>query len=94
MGWMVSGKYASEFYITGQKGSKAVPPEEWIITKGTHEPIVTEELFNRVQEYFAKNKGRARPLLRSMITKVSVRVCSGGICSVVNAEKLCTSAGK
>ena len=56
LGWMVSGKYASEFYITGQKGSKAVPPEEWIITKGTHEPIVTEELFNRVQEYFAKNK--------------------------------------
>lgn len=56
LGWMVSGKYASEFYITGQKGSKAVPPEKWIVTKGTLEPIVTEELFNQVQEYFTKNK--------------------------------------
>lgn len=52
LGWMVSGKFRSDYYTTGQKGSKPVPKEEWIITKGTHEPIVTEALFNEAQKYF------------------------------------------
>lgn len=56
LGWMVSGKYQSEFYINGEKGSKPAPKEDWIVTKGAHEPIVTEELFNIVQEYFIKTK--------------------------------------
>lgn len=56
LGWMVSGRYRSTYQTTGQKGMKKHPREEWIITKGTHEPIVTEELFNRVQEYFVKTK--------------------------------------
>lgn len=56
LGWMVSGRYRSTYQETGKKGIKKHPREEWIITKGTHEPIVTEELFNRVQEYFAKTK--------------------------------------
>ena len=56
LGWMVGGKYRSDFHTTGEKGSKPVPKEEWIITKGTHEPIVTEELFNKVQEYFVETK--------------------------------------
>ena len=56
LGWMVSGRYRSTYQETGQKGIKKYPREEWIITKGTHEPIVTEELFNRVQEYLAKTK--------------------------------------
>lgn len=56
LGWMVGGKYRSDFHSSGMKGSNPVPKEEWIITKGTHEPIVTEELFNRVQEYFVETK--------------------------------------
>lgn len=56
LGWMVSGKYRSTYHTTGKKGSQPVPREEWIITKGTHEPIVTEPLFNKVQEYFARMK--------------------------------------
>ena len=56
LGWMVSGKYRSTYHIDGQKGSRPVPREEWIITKGTHEPIVTEPLFNKVQEYFERMK--------------------------------------
>ena len=54
LGWMVSGKYRSTYHSTGKKGSQPVPREEWIITKGTHEPIVTEKLFNKVQEYFVR----------------------------------------
>lgn len=56
LGWMVSGRYRSTYQTTGKKGIKKCPREEWIITKGTHEPIVTEDLFNTVQEYFAKTK--------------------------------------
>lgn len=56
LGWMVSGKFRSTYHSTGKKGSQPVPREEWIITKGTHESIVTEELFNKVQEYFMRMK--------------------------------------
>lgn len=56
LGWMVSGRYRSTYQTTGQKGTLRLPREEWIVTKGTHEPIVTEDLFNRVQEYFVKTK--------------------------------------
>lgn len=56
LGWMVSGKFRSTYHSTGKKGSQPVPREEWIITKGTHEPIVTEEHFNKVQEYFVRMK--------------------------------------
>ncbi len=56
LGWMVSGKFRSTYQSTGKKGSQPVPREEWIVTKGTHEPIVTEELFNKVQEYFVRMK--------------------------------------
>lgn len=56
LGWMVSGKFRSTYHIDGKKGSRPVPREEWIITKGTHEPIVTEPLFNKVQEYFEQMK--------------------------------------
>lgn len=56
LGWMVSGKFRSTYHSTGKKGSQPVPREEWIVTKGTHEPIVTEELFDKVQEYFVRMK--------------------------------------
>ena len=56
LGWTVSGKYRSTYHSTGKKGSQPAPREDWIITKGTHEPIVTEELFYQVQEYFDRMK--------------------------------------
>lgn len=56
LGWMVSRRYKSDFYLTGKKGSKPVPEEDWIITKATHEPIITEYLFNKAQEYLASTK--------------------------------------
>ena len=56
LGWMVSGKYRSTYHSNGKKGSQPVPREEWLVTKGTHEPIVTEDLFYKVQEYFVRTK--------------------------------------
>ena len=62
LGWMISGKFRSTYHSTGQKGSRPAPKEKWIVTKGTHEPIVTKELFDQVQLYFQRLKeelGRA-----------------------------------
>lgn len=59
LGWMQGGKFRSDFHSSGDKQSRPVPPEEWIITKGTHEPIVSEALFERVQEYFVQTKATA-----------------------------------
>lgn len=56
LGWTIGGKYRSDFYRSGEKKSKAVPKEDWIITKGTHEPIISAELFDRVQKYFEELK--------------------------------------
>lgn len=56
LGWMVGGKFRSDFHAGGIKGSHPVPQDEWIITKGTHEAIVTETLFNKAQAYFEETK--------------------------------------
>ena len=56
LGWMVSSRQRSAYRTTGQKKTIKVPREEWIVTKATHEPIVTEALFYKTQEYFVKTK--------------------------------------
>lgn len=56
LGWMVLGKYRSTYQATGQKNMEKAPREEWAITKGTHEPIITKDLFYRVQAYFSKTR--------------------------------------
>ena len=56
LGWMVGGRYASNYFETGKKGCKPVPREQWIITKGTHEAIITEKLFYAAQDLLNKNK--------------------------------------
>jgi len=47
IGNMVQGKYGSISYKT--KVCKPRPREQWIIVKGTHEPIIDRDLWNRVQ---------------------------------------------
>lgn len=56
LGWLVLGKQRSTYQITGQKGMETVPRDQWLITKGTHEPIITESLFYQVQPYFSETK--------------------------------------
>ncbi len=56
LGWMVSGKFRSDYFATGKKGCSPLPKEEWTVTKGTHEPIVTEDLFEKAQAYFEQTK--------------------------------------
>lgn len=54
LGMIVFGKEESSF----AKGIKrhAIPEEEWQIVEGTHEPIITEELFEVVQNILDKSK--------------------------------------
>ncbi len=56
IGNMVQGKYGSVSYKTKQ--NKPRPKSEWYVVKGTHEPIIDRDLWNRVQESLAS---RAKP---------------------------------
>ena len=46
----MSGKYRSQLCERGTKTTVKTPEEEWIINKGMHEPIVSKELFDKVQD--------------------------------------------
>lgn len=56
IGNMVQGKYGSISYKTKQ--NKPRPKDEWYVVKGTHEPIIDQELWDRVQALIAQ---RAKP---------------------------------
>lgn len=56
IGNMVQGKYGSISYKT--KINKPRPKEQWIRVEGTHEPIISRELWDTVQELIA---GKSKP---------------------------------
>lgn len=62
IGNMVQGKYGSISYKS--KINKPRPKEEWYIVKGTHEPIIDRELWNRVQALIAE---KAKPFSTGQI---------------------------
>ena len=53
-GALVYGKIPKALYM-GIKGHR-VPKEEWRILEGMHEPIVSKELFDKVQDIFDQNR--------------------------------------
>ena len=53
-GALVYGKIPKALYM-GIRGHR-VPKEEWRILEGMHEPIVSKELFDKVQDIFDKNR--------------------------------------
>ena len=56
IGNMVQGKYGSVSYKS--KVNKPRPKSDWIIVKGTHEPIIDLDLWNKVQNLLSQ---RAKP---------------------------------
>lgn len=54
LGWITGGKFRSQYLETGIKGNKKTSPEEWIVTKGVHEPLFSQALFDKAQEYLTK----------------------------------------
>ncbi|MGN1058950.1 MAG: recombinase family protein, partial [Clostridia bacterium] len=53
IGNMVQGKNTTYSYKIKQ--CRAIPKEDWIIVEGTHEPIVSKEIFEKAQSLFNKN---------------------------------------
>lgn len=53
IGNMVQGRYGSISYKS--KINKPKPKEQWVIVKGTHEPIIDEDLWNSVQSKINSN---------------------------------------
>lgn len=53
IGNMVQGKYGSISYKS--KKNKPKPKEEWVVVKGTHEPIIDIDLWNSVQSKINAN---------------------------------------
>ena len=53
IGNMVQGKYESISYKS--KKNKPKPKEDWVIIKGTHEPIIDIDLWNSVQSKIKEN---------------------------------------
>lgn len=57
LGNMVSGRYRAK--SIGSKKVVAVPREEWVVVEGTHEALVSEQVFQKAQEALAaRAKGR------------------------------------
>lgn len=52
LGHMVQGKNAKISYKLKQ--CRAVPQEDWVVVRNTHEPIVSQEDFDRAQALFGK----------------------------------------
>ena len=48
LGHMVQGRRICEFYAN--RPDRMLPQEEWTVVKNTHEPLVSQEDFDRVQE--------------------------------------------
>lgn len=48
LGHMVQGRRISEFYAS--RPDRLRPQEEWTVVRNTHEPLITQEEFDRVQE--------------------------------------------
>ncbi|MBO4384001.1 MAG: recombinase family protein [Clostridia bacterium] len=59
IGNMVQGRYGSVSYKTRQNRPK--PRSEWVIVKGTHEPVVGAELWNRVQALMGRKTAQRSP---------------------------------
>lgn len=69
IGNMVQGKYGSVSYKT--KKCKPRPKEQWYRVKGTHEPIIDIDLWNRVQDLIAQ---KAKPFTVGEIGLFAKRV--------------------
>lgn len=69
IGNMVQGKYGSVSYKTKQ--NKPLPKEQWYIVKGTHEPIIEQELWDKVQNMV---KQRAKPFTDGTIGLFAYKV--------------------
>lgn len=68
------------------KKTRRLPQEQWVITKGTHDAIITEEEFNEAQN-IRKRKTAGIPVQKGFQHPLSCLVRCGGCGSVMYARK-------
>lgn len=95
--WTVSKILADEVYTgdmvqgkTKTIGHKQVPtpPEEWIVVRGTHEPLVSRELFEAVQ---TARKQAAERVTRTEKVPYTENILRAGF-SAATVERTCTGS--
>lgn len=86
LGWVTGGKYQSQYLTTGVKGNRKAAEENWVVTKGVHEPIISQQLFDRVQEYFKRTGEEHRA--------VSTYHCQSSKMNLFKGRLRCGECGK
>ena len=84
IGHMVQGKVSSNLLANGKK--KVLPKDKWIVIKNTHEPIITEEIFNKVKKindnatmyYKEKNK---ESIIKNKTENIFKGLIKCGVCN-------------
>lgn len=88
IGNMVQGKYGSVSYKTKQ--NKPRPRSEWYIVKNTHEPIINQELWDRVQALIAQ---KAKPFGNGEIGLFARKTRCAGCGHVLKSSKTSPKRG-
>jgi len=85
-GSMVQGKYGSVSYKTKQL--KPRPKEYWYVVKSTHEPIIEQELWNKVQARLGQNiKPQSNGVIGLFSGKAKCANCNYIMCSSTSRGK-------
>lgn len=76
IGWTVFNKRDKKTY-----GKQFKPKDQWIIIKNTHEPIISEELFNKTQKLIEKRQPKNQPAQVSASTYLLSGLMRCGKCN-------------
>jgi site-specific DNA recombinase len=73
-GNLVQGRHRKVSYKS--RKTVTLPQDQWIVVRGTHEPIIDEESFRRVQQMLAqRGKGGKSGMIHPLAGKVRCGVC-------------------
>jgi hypothetical protein len=64
LGWVVGGQYKSKYLKCGERAMERQGEDDWIIVKGMHEPLVSEELYQCAQDYITAVKEKGSRIAR------------------------------
>lgn len=86
IGNMIQGRSGVESYKTQEKVT--YPQDQWIVVKGTHAPIIEQELWNNVQDLIGKKATHGRKEPEGIFArKVRCIYCGSRMQSVKNGNK-------
>ena len=80
IGHMVQGKRQKKNFK--MKRRDVIPEEQWVVVKNTHEPLIDEVTWDRVQSIISQNKRRTKPRLKK-----------DGAVSLFSAKLFCADCG-